>query len=152
MIGMIQMSTPRHRTFCEVIGQKLLVEMLATIHSPFWASSPTMTLLWSGISRRNAEKMSSSGSEVFAAMFTVLSNPLGQLSDSEKHFVHQNRAGGESARHVIVAGKAWQGRTGKDRANAVNALRPAVRQDAFFRGAARLDTCWTPRSIVCINY
>ena len=42
---MIQMSTPRHRTFCEVIDQKLLVEMLATIHSPFWASSPTMTLL-----------------------------------------------------------------------------------------------------------
>jgi hypothetical protein len=28
MIGMIQMSMPRQRTFCEVIGQKLLVEML----------------------------------------------------------------------------------------------------------------------------
>ena len=34
MIGMIQMSTPRQRTFCEVIGQKLLVDMLAMIHSP----------------------------------------------------------------------------------------------------------------------
>ena len=29
---MIQMSTPRHRTFCELIGQKLSVEMLATSH------------------------------------------------------------------------------------------------------------------------
>jgi hypothetical protein len=33
MIGMIQMSTPRQRTFCDVIGQKLPPEMLATSHS-----------------------------------------------------------------------------------------------------------------------
>jgi hypothetical protein len=53
MIGMIQMSTPRQRTFCELIGQKLSVEMLATIQSPLSVSSPLMTSLQSGILRRN---------------------------------------------------------------------------------------------------
>jgi hypothetical protein len=72
MIGMTQKSRPLQRTFCEVIGQKLPVEMLATIQSPFCASSPTMTLLWSGISPRGNETMPSFASEVFAAMFTVL--------------------------------------------------------------------------------
>jgi hypothetical protein len=66
MIGMIQMSTPRQRTFCEVIGQKLLVEMLATIQSPLCASSPLMTSSWPGTSRRNVA-MSSAGSGSLAA-------------------------------------------------------------------------------------
>src|SRR6266446_5614758 len=69
MIGMIQMSTPCQRTFCEVIGQKLLVEMLATTHSPFSASSPLMTSLWCGM--RNPAGMSCSGSGGLAAIFTV---------------------------------------------------------------------------------
>jgi hypothetical protein len=73
MIGMIQMSTRRHRTFCELIGQKLFVAMLATIHSPLCASSPLMTSLASGM--RNPAGMSSSGSGGLAAIFMVCRCP-----------------------------------------------------------------------------